>query len=280
MTTNVPDLDACYLALGLGEAPFRITPDTQFFFPHSQYLSAIGHLRFGMQSGGFTVLTGEVGLGKTLLCRYLLRNLPENVRTAYIYNPQQTFVELLRSIVHDLTGELPPEESQAALQARTLELLEALTSANVRVAVLVDEAHRLSPEVMEGLRLLSNLETEKQKLLALLLVGQTELEKQLQEHNMRALRQRIGVWHKLRSFKLGETASYIGHRLDSVRLNGNFHFSRGAMAAVHYYSGGVPRRINLICDRALLYAFVERRNQVSVSMIRRAAQEVTGPGGH
>lgn len=280
MAGNVPDLNACYQSLGLSEAPFRITPDTQFFFPHSQYLSAIGHLRFGMQSGGFTVLTGEVGLGKTLLCRYLLKNLPENVRTAYIYNPQQTFVELLRSILHDLTGEMPPEESQAALQARTLELLEVLTSVNIRVAVLVDEAHRLTPEVMEGLRLLSNLETEKQKLVALLLVGQTELEQQLNEHNMRALRQRIGVWHKLRPFKLGETVSYIGHRMESARQTGSFNFSRGAMLAAHYYSGGVPRRINMICDRALLCAYVDQQSQVSASMLRRAALEVSGPGLH
>jgi len=270
------DLQSCYRALGFREPPFRITPDTQFFFPHSQYLSAIGHLRFGMQSGGFTVLTGEVGLGKTLLCRYLLRHLPENVRTAYIYNPQQSFVELLRSILHDLTGEMPAGEEQAALQARLLNLLEDLAAQNVRVAILVDEAHRLNPGVLEGLRLLSNLETEKQKLLALLLVGQTELEKQLNEHGMRALRDRIGIWHKLRPFGMGETSSYIRHRLDSARLSGDFHFERGALLAAHYYSGGVPRRINLMCDRALLSAYVECERSVGAAMMRRAAQETSG----
>lgn len=273
---NTLDLEACYRALGFREAPFRITPDTQFFFPHSQYLSAIGHLRFGMQSGGFTVLTGEVGLGKTLLCRYLLRNLPDNVRTAYVYNPQQTFVELLRSILHDLTGEMPTQTNHADLQARALEVLEGLISVNIRVAVLVDEAHRLSPDVLEGLRLLSNLETEKQKLLALLLVGQTELEKQLQERDMRALRDRIGIWHKLRPFGLTETASYINHRLDSARMTGNFRFDRSALLAVHYYSGGVPRRINMMCDRALLSAYVGGERGVTGGMMRRAAKEVSG----
>lgn len=270
------DLEACYRALGFREPPFRITPDTQFFFPHSQYLSAIGHLRFGMQSGGFTVLTGEVGLGKTLLCRYLLRHLPDNVRTAYVYNPQQSFVELLRSILHDLTGVLPASEDQAALQTRLLTLLEALASEKTKVAILVDEAHRLSPIVLEGLRLLSNLETEKQKLLALLLVGQTELEKQLNEHSMRALRDRIGIWHRLRPFGLRETSSYIRHRLDCARSSGNFDFDRGALLAAHYYSGGVPRRINLMCDRALLSAYVGCERTVSAAMMRRAAAETTG----
>ena len=272
-------LDACYHALGLTEPPFRITPDTQFFFPHSQYLSALGHLRFGMLSGGFTVLTAEVGLGKTLLCRHLLRNLPEGVRTAYVYNPQLSFIELMRSIIHDLGEEVPNVESEAALQQYMLEVLVKLTTADTRVAVLVDEAHRLSPAVLEGLRLLSNLETEKQKLLSLILVGQTELEQQLKSRDMRALRDRISVWHRLRAFTLKETTSYINHRLDSVRKNGHLKFTRSAMMFIHYHSGGVPRRINLICDRALLCAFVGETFIVDAAMARRAAREVMGQGG-
>ncbi len=275
----VASLDACYHALGLTEPPFRITPDTQFFFPHSQYVSALGHLRFGMVSGGFTVLTGEVGLGKTLLCRHLLRNLPEGVRTAYVYNPQLSFIELMRSIIHDLEEEVPDVDSEAALQQYMLELLVKLTSADTRVAVLVDEAHRLSPAVLEGLRQLSNLETEKQKLLSLLLVGQTELEQQLKSREMRALRDRISVWHRLRPFSPSETTSYINHRLDSVRKNGHLKFTRAALMLVHYYSSGVPRRINLICDRALLCAFVGETLLIDAVMVRRAAREVLGQGG-
>jgi general secretion pathway protein A len=270
------NLDGCYRALGLSEPPFRITPDTQFFFPHSQYLSALGHLRFGMLSGGFTVLTAEVGLGKTLLCRHLLRNLPEGVRTAYVFNPQLSFLELMRSIIHDLGEEVPAGESEAALQQHMLEMLVKLTTADTRVAVLVDEAHRLSPAVMEGLRLLSNLETEKQKLLSLLLVGQPELETQLKSANMRALRERISVWHRLRPFTMTETTSYINHRLDSVRTNGHLKFTRAALAFVHYHSRGVPRRINLICDRALLAAYVDRTYTVDAAMARRSAREVLG----
>ncbi|MDP2400479.1 MAG: AAA family ATPase [Actinomycetota bacterium] len=270
------NLDACYRALGLNEAPFRITPDTQFFFPHSQYLSALGHLRFGMMSGGFTVMTAEVGLGKTLLCRHLLRNLPEGVRTAYVYNPQLSFLELMRSIIHDLGEDVPEGESEAALQQHMLEILVKLTSADTRVAVLVDEAHRLSPEVLEGLRLLSNLETEKQKLLSLLLVGQPELETQLKSRNMRALRERISVWHRLHPFDFKETESYINHRLDSVRTNGHLKFTRAALWFIHYHSRGVPRRINLICDRALLAAYVGKTLVVTAPMARRAAREVLG----
>ncbi|MEJ1959825.1 MAG: AAA family ATPase [Nitrosomonadales bacterium] len=167
-----------------------------------------------------------------------------------------------------------------ALQQYLFEMLVTLTTADVRIAVLVDEAHRLSPAVMEGLRLLSNLETEKQKLLSLLLVGQPELEQQLKSREMRALRDRISVWHRLRPFNLGETSSYINHRLDSVRNSGHLKFTRGAMMLVHYYSGGVPRRINLICDRALLCAYVGETLIVDAMMVRRAAREVLGQGGN
>ncbi len=274
--TTAPDLENCYLELGLSEPPFRITPDTQFFFPHSQYLSALGHLRFGMLSGNFTVLTAEVGLGKTLLCHHLLRNLPDGVRTAYVYNPQLSFLELMRSIIHDLGEEVPAGESEAALQQYMLEVLVKHTSADTRVAVLVDEAHRLSPAVLEGLRLLSNLETEKQKLLSLLLVGQPELETQLKHKDMRALRERISIWHRLRAFSLAETTTYINHRLDSVRTSGRLKFTRAALVMVYYYSRGVPRRINLICDRALLAAYVKGTATVTAPMVRRAAREVLG----
>lgn len=272
-------LEACYHALGLNEPPFRITPDTAFFFPHGQYLSALGHLRFGMASGGFTVLTAEVGMGKTLLCRHLLRNQPEGMRIAYIFNPQLSFIELMRSIIHDLGEDVPEGLGEAALQQHMLELLIRFATQGTRVAVLVDEAHRLSPQVMEGLRLLSNLETEKQKLLSLLLVGQPELDHQLKSREMRALRERISVWQRLRPFSRSETAEYIHHRLDSVRQNGHLKLTGGALWWVHLLSKGVPRRINLICDRALLAAFVGDSLLVDTAMVRRAARDVFGRGG-
>lgn len=170
-------LEACYRFLGFRKAPFEITPDTDFFFPHGQYLEAISHLKYGLISGGFTLLTGEVGLGKTLLCRYLMRNLPEGVRIAHVFNPQQTYPDLLASIYHSLTGEVPQQESVAKLHDQLYRVLFELASQEQRVAVIIDEAHRITPELLEGLRLLSNLETEQRKLISLLMIGQTELER-------------------------------------------------------------------------------------------------------
>jgi general secretion pathway protein A len=270
------DLDACYRSLGFREPPFRITPDTDYFFPHAQYLTAIGHLRYGMLTGSFAVITGEVGLGKTLLCRYLLRNLPGDVQTAYVFNPQQSFLELIKSIYHDLTGLTTESDSQAEVQDLLYEALIQISLTGKRVALLVDEAHRLNPEVLEGIRLLSNLETEKRKLMALLLIGQTELETSLKSHQMRALRERISVWHRLRSYTRAETMAYVRHRLNSARLRGNFRLTLPALMGVHWYSKGVPRRINLICDRAMLMGFVDQRPEVTLSMVRAAAGEVQG----
>lgn len=274
--SSVANFDACYRTLGLSEPPFRITPDTQFFFPHSQHLSALSHLRFGMLTGGFTVLTAEVGLGKTLLCRHLLSSLPEGIRTAYVYNPQLSFLELMRSIIHDLDEEVPEGATEASLQVFMMEILVKNASNGIRVAVLVDEAHQLDVSVLEGLRLLSNLETEKNKLLSLLLVGQPELNKVLKRSEMRALRERISVWKRLEPFGFSDTKRYIHHRLDSVRENFELKFTHGAIRMVHYYSRGVPRRINLICDRALLTVFFEQSLRVNMSVVRRAAREVMG----
>ena len=190
-------LEACYGSLGFATAPFRITPDTEFLVPQHQYREAISHLRFGLATGSFTLLTGDVGLGKTLLCRYLMQHLPANVRTAYIFNPQQNYAEFLRSILYDLTGKMPRNEASSALLHDALfTVLARLAGRGKRVALVIDEAHCLPPELLEGLRLLSNLETGKRKLLSLLLVGQNELEQTLQAPEMRALRQRISVWQK------------------------------------------------------------------------------------
>ncbi len=270
------DLESCYRSLGFKEPPFRITPDTDYFFPHPQYLTAIGHLRYGMLTGSFAVITGDVGLGKTLLCRYLLRNLPEEVQTAFVFNPQQNFLEMLKSIFHDLTGESAGSDSQADVQAMLYQKLIEINASGKRVALLVDEAHRLSPDVLEGIRLLSNLETEKRKLMALLLIGQTELETSIKSHDMRALRERISVWHRLRAYTRAETISYIRHRLNSARQHGDFGFTGPALAAVYWYSKGVPRRINLICDRAMLMGFVDQHTEVNLTMVRTAASEVQG----
>lgn len=271
------DVDACYGTLGFSTAPFRITPDTDFFVPHNQYLEAIGQLRFGLMTGGFTLLTGEVGLGKTLLCRYLMRHLPVNTRTAYVFNPQQSYAELLGAILHDLGGRVPdPGASSAQLHEQLFRVLAKFAGRGTRVALVIDEAHRLQPELLEGLRLLSNLETEKRKLLSLLLLGQTELEQTLQLPSMRALRQRISAWYRLRPLTWRESADYIRHRLQVAHSSGGFEITGPACLVAHRYARGVPRRLNQICDRALLAAFASYRKRVDASLMRRAAREVVG----
>jgi len=205
------DLSLCYEELGFTEPPFRLTPDTDFFFPGSHHLEALNHLRFGIASGGLTMLTGEVGLGKTLLCRHLLRHPPTGVRFAYLMNPDQSYGDLLASIYEDLTGTLPEDQSLGALQRELPKLLLRLAEGGERVVVLVDEAHRLSGKVLEGLRLLSNLDTEKDKLMCLLLVGQPELEQKLATRAFRPLRQRISVRYRLEPLAYRETRDYILH---------------------------------------------------------------------
>lgn len=277
--STTPDLsghlEACYGSLGFSTAPFRITPDTDFLVPHYQYLQAIAHLRFGLATGSFTLLTGDVGLGKTLICRYLMQHLPANVCTAYIFNPQQNYAELLGSIISDLTGVKPAGNvSSALLHDQLFKLLAKLAGRGKRVALLIDEAHCLPPELLEGLRLLSNLETGKRKLVSLLLVGQNELEHTLQLPGMRALRQRISVWHRLSPFTWRESAEYIHHRLQFARITDEFEITTPACFLAHHYARGVPRRLNQICDRALLAAFSARRTRVNAGLMQRAAREV------
>ncbi|MBA3996486.1 MAG: hypothetical protein C0466_04845 [Candidatus Accumulibacter sp.] len=272
------DLDRVYQALGFRCAPFRITPDTSFFFPHGQYLAALGHLRYGVMSGGVTLLTGEVGLGKTLLCRCFMRQMStQNVRTAYVFNPQQGYADLLAALYRDLTGHSAPADTpEGALHDLLYRTLIDFAQQRTRVALIVDEAHALSPELLEGLRLISNLETEENKLISLMLFGQNELEDTLTLPSMRALRQRISIWHRLRPFGWMETAEYVQHRTNNARVTGNFRFSHAALLAARHYSKGVPRRINQICDRAVLLAFARGHNEVRLAMLREAAHEVLG----
>jgi len=271
------DLAACYRELGFSEPPFCITPDTGFFFPGGRHVAALEHLKYGLLSGGFTMLTGEVGLGKTLLCRKLLKSVPKGIRTAYIFNPAPSYEQLLKTIYYDLVGEQMEASSFDEAQRTMSATLVGMAEKGEKVAVVLDEAHRFGPEALEGLRLLSNLETEKEKLIYLMLVGQPELERTVASVEMRPLAQRISVRYRLRPFSFSETYSYIRHRLGVAKINGGgFGFSRSATLLVHAESGGVPRRINQICDRAMLAAFSKGANTVGAPMIWRASREIMG----
>ncbi len=270
------DLNVCYEQLGFTEAPFRMTPDTDYFFPSKRHLHALEHLQFGIASGELTMLTGEVGVGKTLVCRYLLRYPPKGVRFAYLLNPDQSYADLLGSIYSDLTGQVHQDRSIGALQRSLSHVLLQLAGQGERVVVLVDEAHRLSGKVLEGLRLLSNLDTEKEKLMCLLFVGQPELERTLSHRALRPLAQRISIRFRLKPFDCRETMGYIRHRLLVTGAMTLFQFPPGVMILTHYLSGGVPRRINQICQRALFAAYAGGRFKVSARMVLRAKREITG----
>ena len=270
------NLSLCYQELGFAEPPFRITPDTDFFFPGSQHLEALECLRFGVASGGLTMLTGEVGLGKTLVCRYLLRHPPEGVRFAYLLNPDQSYGDFLISIHEDLSGISPKDQSLGGLQRELSRILLQLAQKGERVAVLVDEAHRLSSKVLEGLRLLSNLELEKEKLMCLLLVGQPELEQKISTRALRPLAQRISVRYRLRPLGIRETVQYVHHRLDIANRCPRLRFTTEVLVLVYILSKGVPRRINQICDRACLAAFAKGGDSVGPWMVWKAAMEIKG----
>lgn len=265
------DLNLCYEELGFAEPPFRLTPDTDFFFAGSHYVEALNHLRFGIASSSFTMLTGEVGLGKTLLCRHLLRHPPEGVRFAYLINPDQSYADLLTSIYEDLTGTIPEDSSLSALQRELPKVLLRLAENGERVVVLVDEAHRLSAKVLEGLRLLSNLDTEKEKLMCLLLVGQPELEQKLATRALRPLRQRISVRYRLQPLGYRETRDYILHRLHKAERTHRLQLHLGVPWLIFFLSGGVPRRINQLCDRAMLGAFAKKNPSIGHFLVWKAA---------
>ncbi|GAA4403866.1 ExeA family protein [Quisquiliibacterium transsilvanicum] len=270
------DLSTAYRALGFASSPFSITPDTAFFFPGAQHVAALRHLSFGVTSGGITVLTGEVGLGKTLLCRQVLREAPEDTRIAYVLDPLQSYQGMLVSLIREFTGEDPHEDEPGGLLRELQGVVLELARDGVRAVILVDEAHRLTPELLEGLRMLTNLETEKSRLVSLVLVGQPELERTLALRSMRPLAQRVSVRCRLTPFSASQTAHYVRHRLRLANSSNALEFTGLALRAVHHASRGAPRRINQICDRAVLLAFAESRLYVNTWMALRAAREVKG----
>lgn len=260
---------------GLAEAPFSIAPDPRYLYLSEQHREALAHLVYGIgDHGGFVVLTGEVGTGKTTVCRCLLQQIPEHIDIAVIVNPKLDAHELLQTICDEL-GVVTPDEQPSAKQ-----LLDALNSfllathARGRNAILiVDEAQNLAPDVLEQLRLLTNLETNERKLLQLILLGQPELNAMLAQPSLRQLAQRITARYHLRPLAREEVPSYIEHRLAVAGSRGHL-FTSAAMARIFRYSKGIPRLINLLCDRALLGVYAQSGSEVDAAIVRRAAREV------
>ena len=260
---------------GLKEPSFSITPDPQYLFLSEQHREALAHLLYGAgEGGGFVLLTGEVGTGKTTVCRAFLEQLPEDVDVALILNPALTVTELLRAVCRELHIQVAEEDRTVKqLVDRLNEFLLDAHARGRRTVLLIDEAQNLKPRVLEQVRLLTNLETPKQKLLQIFLVGQPELRTLLQGEGMRQLNQRVTARYHLRPFSARETAQYVRHRIAVAGVERQL-FTRGALRLVHRISGGVPRLINILCDRALLGACVSRGTLVTRRIVTRAAREV------
>ena len=263
---------------GLNEKPFSITPDPRYLFLSKRHGEALAHLVYGVtESGGFMQLTGEVGTGKTTLVRTLLQNrLPENADVAVILNPQLSALEFLKTICEEL-GIAGPDDgsSNKALTDSLNEYLLAAHAEGRRTIVVVDEAQNLAAEVLEQVRLLTNLETAKQKLLQIILIGQPELRELLARNDLRQLAQRITGRYHLEPLSRDETSAYIEHRLKVGGALGEL-FDGGARREVFRHSHGVPRLINVICDRALLGAYTRETRTVNRGIVRRAAAEISG----
>jgi len=265
---------------GLREPPFAITPDPAYVYPSRHHQEALAHLLYGVsENGGFLQLTGEVGTGKTTLIRTLLEQQLEHVDIALCLNPRLTVAELLATVCDELGVAYPRGEStlKPLLDALNAHLLQA-HAAGRRTVLIIDEAQNLSREVLEQIRLLTNLETTKHKLLRIILVGQPELRQWLARPDLRQLAQRITARYHLPPLDRRETAAYIGHRLRVAGGNEEL-LASGARRAVYRRSGGIPRLINVICDRALLGAYSQGGRCVTARLIGQAAREVLRGGG-
>jgi general secretion pathway protein A len=262
---------------GFDRSPFAITPDPTFLFLSKQHKEALAHLLYGMSGeGGFVQITGEVGTGKTTLCRYMVEQAPEDVDVALILNPRQTAVELVVSICEELRIELPQDTSslKALIDILNRHLLSNYSKGRSTV-LIIDEAQNLSPDTLEQVRLLTNLETNTRKLMQIHLLGQPELKKLLSRPDLRQLAQRITARYHLGPLSSKETEEYVRYRLNKAGREKPI-FTRGALRLVHKFSRGIPRIINIICERALLGAYGRRSKRVNRALVRKAFSEVMG----
>ena len=259
---------------GLRQAPFALTPDTGFFYRNEAHVEALQVLRVALDAGeGFIKVTGEVGTGKTLLCRMLLNGLDGHWVTAWVPNPYLEPDALRRAIADELRVALGPTPRQHTVVKKLQERLIELASEGKRVAVIIDEAQALSDESLEALRLLSNLETETRKLLHVVLFGQPELDQRLVQPQLRQLRQRIGFGYRLRPLDAEGVGLYLQHRLAVAGYSGRPLFGASALRRLHRASGGIPRLLNVLAHKALLLAYGRGLREVSVNEVALAVRD-------
>lgn len=262
---------------GLSDNPFSIAPNPDYLYMSPRHKEALAHLTFGLhESGGFVMLTGEVGTGKTTVSRKLLQQLPDNTQVAMILNPTLSALELLATICDELG--LKYNDNKASLKYFTDRILKKLANNHtdgINTVLIVDEAQHLLPEVLEQLRLLTNLETNREKLLKVLLIGQPELQQLLKRNELRQLAQRITARYHLLPLNGHEVKEYIAHRL-SVAKGDRSIFSKSTLQAVYQISAGIPRVINLLCDRALTLTFTTQQPVVRRHIFIAAAEQILG----
>lgn len=260
---------------GFSEMPFNITPDPRFLYLSPTHQEALQHLKYGVrEKKGFIVLVGEVGCGKTTLCRRFLNELnPAHYDTALILNPRVTETQMLKAILTEM-GETKLARSQNDLVAQMNRVLLERIEQGRDIVLIIDEAQNLKFEVLEQIRLLSNLETDKQKLLQIVLMGQPELKDVLAREELRQLRQRILVHYELHPLSPSDMAHYIHHRLSLAGGNGRPSFTKWALRSIHRASGGIPRIVNNLCDKAMLSAFIRESDEVNYWDARRAIKDM------
>ena len=264
---------------GFNEKPFDITPDPKFVYLSETHKEAFAHLRYAIREGkGFSVITGEVGTGKTTLVHTLLNNLDGNVRTAYIFNPVLSPEDFLIYICEDLGLK---SERRIRSRGQILPLLHDFLlncyTQNERVFLIIDEAQSLDKNLLEEVRLLTNLETSKDKLLHVILLGQPELNKTLADSQFRALKQRITVRYHLKTLNLTDTREYILHRMKKAGARNLSLFDDDSIKAIYKYSKGIPRIINIVCDNALLTGFSREQKQIGKAIIQEIVRDLEGP---
>ncbi|MEY2655901.1 MAG: hypothetical protein RLZZ524_2929 [Pseudomonadota bacterium] len=264
---------------GLQHEPFSIAPDPRFLYMSERHREALAHLMYGIRgNGGFVLLTGEIGAGKTTVCRAFLDQVPADCQVAYIFNPKLTVHELLKAVCDEFGITAPPAGTPGVTVQDYVEPLNrhllATHAAGRKSILIIDEAQNLEPEVLEQLRLLTNLETAERKLLQIMLIGQPELRDMVARPELEQLAQRIVARCHLGPLSPGETAQYVMHRMRVAGLGAASPFTARELAHIHKLTGGVPRRINLLCDRALLGAYSRGQAQVDRAVVRHAAIEV------
>jgi len=258
----------------LKEKPFNITVDPNFLYFSKTHREALSHLTYGItEKKGFIAITGEVGAGKTTLCKAFLSQFTDKAKTAFIFNPMLSGQQLLEAIIEDF-GLTPEKKNKINLFRQLNRFLISESVKGYNIFVIIDEAQNMKESLLEELRMLSNLETDKEKLFQIVLVGQPQLREKLNSPNLLQLRQRIAVKFHLLPLEKDEVREYIHHRLKVAGSSGDVEFTPNALEKIYMFTNGTPRLINLICDRALLHGYVRETKTIDEDIINKSISEI------